>query len=135
MGRVLGSLAQLTWRGGQLYVWGIVSGWGCLAPGKSGRPVARLDDVVDETSHVVPGAWCWVAEVFSTYAGHDDRSVLVGIQQRTSSVGVERRVTPFGDTAPTAPVSLSLFARECPPAAVQPVVGTAPSSPRAYATP
>jgi len=35
---------------------------GCLAPAKSGRPVARFDDVVDQTSHVILAAWCRLAE-------------------------------------------------------------------------
>lgn len=87
---------------------------GASGPGQErppGGPLRRCGRP-DEPRHTC--GWCWVAEVLSIYSGHDHRSVLVGIQQRTSSVMVDHAVTPCCDTVPTAPVSLSGFARERP---------------------
>ena len=41
---------------------GLVSRRGCLPSAESGRPVARFDEVVDQSGHVIPGTWCPVAE-------------------------------------------------------------------------
>ena len=47
---------------------GLVSGRGCLPAAESGRPVARFDEVVDQSGHVVLGARCRVAELVSIYS-------------------------------------------------------------------
>jgi hypothetical protein len=43
-------------------VGGLVSGRGHLPSASSGRPVARFDDVIDQSGHVVLAARCRVAE-------------------------------------------------------------------------
>jgi hypothetical protein len=35
---------------------------------ESGRPVARFDEVIDQSGHVVPGTRCRVAELVSNYS-------------------------------------------------------------------
>jgi class 3 adenylate cyclase len=63
-----GSRVLLAPRVGEFHVRGLVSGRGCLPAAESGRPVARFDEVVDQSGHVVLGARCRVAELVSIYS-------------------------------------------------------------------
>ena len=67
---------------------GLVSGRGCLPPAESGCPAAGFDQVIDQSGHVIFGAWRRVVELLSVYCRDDYRGVLVRSQQRASAVRV-----------------------------------------------
>jgi len=67
---------------------GLVSRRGCLPSAESGRPVAGFDEVINQSGHVIVGAWCWVAEPLGVNGRDDYRGVLVRSQQRASAVRV-----------------------------------------------